>query len=179
MNYIKDYKTIPIIELTSDDIIVAIHPKPNQTNYGPNYKLIAKYPTQVELIDSWNNEHHLFDNNITVDVKLTKEEKRIRDFDKAKEIAQAMQNELYGAGDAVHEMYNGWLDISPYEMAKTAKEMDITIIGWFWLYSNIINRTYDLDIGIVAEYPDGDRIWCHANSGWYKDWKINYPELYS
>ena len=179
MNYIKDYKTIPITELTSNDIIIAIHPKPNQTSCGPNYRLIAKYSTQVELIDDWYNKHHLFDNNITVDIQLTEQEKHTRDFDKAKEIAQAMEHELYDAGDAIHEMYNGWIDCNPYDMAKVVKEMDITIIGWFWLYSNIINKTYDLDIGIVAEYSDGDRIWCHANSKWFKDWKTYYPELYS
>lgn len=177
--YIQDYKRIKSKDVKENDIIIHTHFKSNSTEMGPEYHLITKHPTQIEVIDSWKNEHHFFDNDMEVDVKLTIEEKHARDYIEAKQIVQGMLNKLYGPGDAVHEMWNGWIDPDPYDMAKRLKKQEAIVIGWFQLdYPKKIGKYTNLDIGIVIEYSDGERFWCHADSTWFKNWPEYYKELY-
>lgn len=91
------------------------------------------------------------------------------------ELIKAMEHEMYDQGDARHEMWNHWTwDPSPTNTAIRCKDEGLKIIGYFYLP----NPSYDLDIGVVAEYEDGDRIWCHAKKSWYDSWKKWFPDLY-
>ena len=96
-------------------------------------------------------------------------------YKKAKQIVQALEHELYDSGDAHHEYWNTWvLALDPYDMAESAEKFNLTIIGYFKLKE----PKHGLDIGIVAEEKDGNRIWCHAKKVWFEDWKEEFPELY-
>lgn len=171
----KDYKQVSIKNLNIGDTFSSYH-KGNMSSMGATYTVEEITETEVICRNSWTKELQSFSKEtIFVDIPMTEKELHIRDFDKAKEIAEAFEHQLYDPGDAPHEMWNGWLmGIDPYDIAAHLKEDKITIIGWFYL-------TYpkgDLDIGVVAEDFEGDRFWCHAKKSWYSNWKKWYPELY-
>ena len=70
------------------------------------------------------------------------------------------------AYEATHEMNNTWLyagDLT--EIASSLNEHNLRIIGYATLsvpkHSMLGNL---LDIGVVAEYNDGERIWCHCSN---------------
>lgn len=172
---LNDYKTIKISEARIGDEIIAIHPDEHTTKMGPHYTINKKRKNTVEAVNSWTNEIETFNSDIMVDIELTEFERNTKYFEEAKNVVEAMSHELYDEGDAFHEMWNGWIDCNPYDMAANAKEEQITIIGWFKLR----RPKGDLDIGIVAEYPDGDRFWDHASSEWFTNWRKWYPELYN
>ena len=172
----SDKKTIPAGDTKVGDVIIAIHPTETSIVSGPKYTVVKKHPDRIEVVDDWHNETKFFDNDMRVDLKLTEAEYHNKYLEDAKAVAYAMDHEMYDMGDAYHEMWNGWIDINPYDMASNAKDAQIMIVGWFKL--SVQKWDGDLDIGIVAEYEDGERFWCHASSKWFKDWKEDYPELY-
>lgn len=99
------------------------------------------------------------------EVKLTKEELQEKYKDVIQGIKEALNHDL-GQVDGYHEMWNSWLyahDLA--EMASTLNEHKLRIIGYATLtvpkHSMLGNL---LDIGVVAEYEDGERIWCHFSN---------------
>lgn len=172
----SDKKTILAKETNIGDIIIAIHPTETSIQIGPEYTVVKKHSNCIEVIEDWHNQTKFFDNNMQVDLKLTEAEYHNKYLEEAKAVAYAMDHEMYDMGDACHEMWNGWIDVNPYDMASNAKDNHIMIVGWFKL--SIQKWDGDLDIGIVAEDEDGERFWCHASSKWFEKWKEYYPELY-
>ena len=171
-----DRKTIPAKDTKIGDVIIATHPTETSTVMGPEYTVIKKHPDRIEVIDNWHNKTEFLDNDLRVDLNLTEDEYHDKYIEDAKAIVYAMNHELYDMGDAYHEMWNGWIETDPYDFAARAKEEKIMVVGWFKL--SIQKMDGDLDIGIVAEYEDGERFWCHASSRWFKRWEEDYPELY-
>ena len=98
------------------------------------------------------------------EVELTKEELQEKYKNDIEEIREALNHDL-GQVDGYHEMWNSWLcarDLA--EMASTLKEHKLRIIGYATLTvpkTTMFGTT--LDIGVVAEYEDGERIWCHTS----------------
>ena len=99
------------------------------------------------------------------EIKLTEEELQEKYKDAVQEIKEALSHDL-GQVDGYHEMWNSWLcAVSLTEMASQLNEHKLRIIGYATLTSP--KRTMFgtlLDIGVVAEYEDGERIWCHTSS---------------
>ena len=76
-------------------------------------------------------------------------------------------NHDLGQVDGYHEMWNSWLyayDLA--EMASTLNVYNLRIIGYATLTVPKHPMFSDelLDIGVVAEYEDGERIWCHFSN---------------
>ena len=97
-------------------------------------------------------------------IKLSDEELAQKYKDDVKEIKEALSHKL-GQVDGYHEMWNSWLFANNLaEMASNLKEHKLRIIGYATLTTPKLTM-FDttLDIGVVAEYEDGDRIWCHAS----------------
>ena len=98
-------------------------------------------------------------------VELTDEELKEKYKDAIQEIREALNHDL-GQVDGYHEMWNSWLfayDLA--EMASTLNEHNLRIIGYATLTASkqtMFGTT--LDIGVVAEYEDGERIWCHFSN---------------
>ncbi len=96
------------------------------------------------------------------EVELTDEELEEKYKDAIEEIKEALNHNL-GQVDGYHEMWNSWLyagDLA--EMASTLNEHKLRIIGYATLSvpkHSMLGQI--LDIGVVAEYDDGERIWCH------------------
>lgn len=99
------------------------------------------------------------------EVKLTEEELKEKYKDAIQEIKEALNHDL-GQVDGYHEMWNSWLcAVSLVEMASELNEHKLRLIGYATLTSprtTMFGTT--LDIGVVAEYEDGERIWCHTSS---------------
>lgn len=175
-----DYKEISIADLSIGDTFDT-YIKGNTSRMGPDYTVEKITDTEVICRNGWTKQLENFSKEkIKVKIPMTIEEIHKRDFAKAKEIAQAFKHEMYDAGDAEHEMWNGWLmGLSPYELADNIKEDDISIMGWFPLNIPKRYKSDRCDIGVVAEdNTSGSRFWCHAVSDWYRDWEKDYPELY-
>ena len=98
-------------------------------------------------------------------VKLTEEELQEKYKDAIQEIKEALSHDL-GQVDGYHEMWNSWLcagDLA--EMASYLNEHKMRIVGYATLTSPKTTMFGTrLDIGVVAEYEDGERIWCHTSS---------------
>lgn len=98
-------------------------------------------------------------------VALTNEELQEKYKDTIQEIKEALNHDL-GQVDGYHEMWNSWLcagDLA--EMASNLNEHKLRIIGYATLTvpkQTMFDTT--LDIGVVAEYENGERIWCHTSS---------------
>lgn len=105
-------------------------------------------------------------------IELTEEELFIKYKDNIKEIKEALAHDL-GQVDGYHEMWNSWLYYNVHNLANLAsnlKEHKLRIIGYATLLTPKLSMFSDtaLDIGIVAEYENGDRIWCHASDEYRK-----------
>lgn len=99
-------------------------------------------------------------------VKMTEEEFQAMYADEAVELMKALRNRLPEYEIGCHEMYNAWIRYDPYEMAAECKAKKMKVIGIcdeIIPKRNMFDPNYILDIGICAEYKDGDRIWCHAS----------------
>lgn len=99
-------------------------------------------------------------------VKMSDVELENKWRDKAKDCLSAMKNKLSVDEIGYHEMWNGWLFGSPYEIAAECEKTKIKIAGHC---EDIIPKTAmfsgdTLDIGVCAEYEDGERFWCHFRS---------------
>ena len=178
MAYLISYHTKNIRECSIGTQFTAYeNPKTHSFSSGATRTIKEFLPEGVKCSNSWTKQDEIFSYDINIHIDFTEEEIYKRDFDKAREIALAMKHEMYDEGDATHEMWNGWITTDPYKMAKTAKEQDIFVLGWFKL-KDYQRRMNGLDIGIVAEDFNGNRIWCHAKSSWFEKWEKWYPELY-
>lgn len=98
-------------------------------------------------------------------VELTEEELEEKYKDAIQEIKEALDHDL-GQMDGYHEMNNTWLYAGNLaEMASSLNEHNLRILGYATLsvpkhsmFGNV------LDIGVVAEYDSGERIWCHCSN---------------
>jgi hypothetical protein len=98
-------------------------------------------------------------------IEMTEEDFNDKYREKAKEVLNNIQNKLNYDEIGYHEMWNSWLYGTPYEIAKECINENITIRG----YSSDIGYKTDLsgeilDIGVCAEYEDGERFWCHFST---------------
>ena len=129
----------------------------------------------IAVKDNWNFDIRAFSKteNIQVDLLVKNDNTKLK---KVKEVIIALQHQLYDQGDATHELLNTWVcALDPYDMVETLEKHNLTIVGYFYLTEPKMR----LDIGVVAEDKDGERIWCHARKAWFDDWKEEYPELYN
>lgn len=103
-------------------------------------------------------------------VALTNEELQEKYKDSIQEIKEALNHDL-GQVDGCHEMWNTWLCASDLvEMASMLNEHKLRIIGYATLTTPKLTMFgTTLDIGVVAEYEDGERIWCHTSSNHIKN----------
>lgn len=98
-------------------------------------------------------------------VELTNEELEEKYKDAIREIKEALNHDL-GQVDGYHEMDNTWLYASNLaEMAASLNKHNLKIIGYAILSVPKCSMLGNLlDVGVVAEYNDGERIWCHCSN---------------
>lgn len=99
-------------------------------------------------------------------IEMTDEEFRGKYNRYAGEVLKAIQNTMNRDEIGYHEMWNGWLSSNPWELAQACKAKKIEVIGHC---KDIVPKTAmfsgdTLDVGVCAEYEDGERFWCHFKS---------------
>lgn len=132
------------------------------------------------MVQNYSPNPEFVPNSAMVEIKYTEKEINDKYEQQVIELIRAVNNKLYDQGDAIHEMWNGWIwEPSPGDMVVNLEANDLKVIGYFELNKQQRAGYMDLDIGIVAEYIDtGDRIWCHTKRGWYQSWKRDFPDLW-
>lgn len=99
-------------------------------------------------------------------VNMTEKEFNAKYKEKAKEVIANIQNKLYKDQIGYHEMWNSWLYGNPFEIASACIKHDISIVGHCTDIVHKVNMFSgeELDIGVCAEYSDGERFWCHFST---------------
>ena len=110
---------------------------------------------------------------------MSDEEFKNKYREKAKEVIKNIQNRLLYDEIGYHEMWNLWLYGTPYEMAAYCEKEKIKIIGHSTdITPKIAMFSRDtLDVGVCAEYEDGERFWCHYRSSDIEKLLERYSEL--
>jgi hypothetical protein len=135
---------------------------------NPAFVVLLVFGTQEEKVSS----------SCMFEVNLTKEELSEKFGEAAKAILKSITN-VVESDIGYHEMWNAWLSNDPVEMAITAAERNIKILGHT---TNIApKRSFFsenlLDCGVVAEDADGERFWCHWSCDALLEllWRYLYP----
>lgn len=119
-------------------------------------------------IEKWNQggEEERYNSSSMFLIELTEEEFEEKYKEKAIEVFKNIQNKLHKDEIGYHEMWNGWLYGSFYEIAKTCIDNNMIVVGHCSditpKHSLIDNHT--LDVGICAKTENGERFWCHFSS---------------
>ena len=123
---------------------------------NPAFVTVMKFGTEEEKIRS----------DCMFTVELSDAEFKAKYHAMAKEIVKNIQTKLQQYEIGYHEMWNAWVSFDPYEMAAYCKKDNMKIVGHC---TDILPKTAmfsgdTLDIGVCAEYEDGEKFWCHARS---------------
>ena len=89
-----------------------------------------------------------------------------------------LHTDLYGIGDACHEMWNGWIQTTWEEQLVTLVDENFIIVG---IADPAPPRScYSMrhPVAVIIEYKDGDRYWCHAEKDWIDDMREDSLEIY-
>lgn len=129
-----------------------------------SYSAIVKSinPSYVTIL-KWGKIEEQVDSRSLFCVEMTEQEMKDKYKKKAKEVLKNLKNKLHRDEIGYHEMWNSWLYGTPYEVAQYCVNDKIKVIG----YCTDIKPKYAmfsgdvLDVGVCAEYEDGERFWCH------------------
>lgn len=93
----------------------------------------------------------------------------------ARQVVEALKNRMAEYEIGVHEMWNGWLSIDPYELAQSCSKHHMTVIGYCTEITPKNSMFFDdiFDCAIVAmSEEDGEKFWCH----WKEEWRQHLIE---
>ncbi len=115
----------------------------------------------------WGKDEKKISSEAMFNVEMTDSEIEEKYWNQAKEVLKSIQNKLGHDEIGYHEMWNSWLYAGTiFEVAGYCQKEKIKIRGHC---TDIIPKTAMfsgevLDIGVCAEYEDGERFWCHYRS---------------
>ena len=132
----------------------------------------------VEMWRKGGDEERL-DTSLMFSIEMSEKEFEEKYREKAKEVIAGIQNKLHGDELGYHEMWNAWLYGTPYEIASYCIKNNMKVVGHS---TDITPKTAmfsgdTLDVGVCAEYEDGERFWCHYRSEDIKKMIERYKEL--
>lgn len=101
--------------------------------------------------------------SVIFEVEMTAAEIRKAWLPAAKLVREALSNSLNYDEIGYHEMANGFLSHDLMWMAKYCADQEFSIVGVCYdiPVPHMLSPNDILDIGICAEYVDGDRFWVH------------------
>lgn len=127
---------------------------------------VIKEVTPFQIRIAWKDvdEGEWIDASAMFEIELTDKEIYEKYRKDAKEIYNALQNKLLYDEIGYHEMWNSWLAYDLYKLAQLCRQEKIKIVGYS---EDIIPKNSWagelLDIGVCAEYENGERFWCHCS----------------
>lgn len=115
----------------------------------------------------WGRDEKKISSEAMFEVKMTEDEIAEKYREQAKEVLKGIQNILHRDQIGYHEMWNRWLYAGTvYDIAAYCLKEKMNIVGHCKeihpktaMFSGEV-----LDIGVCAEYEDGERFWCHYRS---------------
>lgn len=142
------------------------------TENGGAFRMFSAYVKAINpayvTVEIWGKggEEEKIDASFMFRVEMTEEEFQRKYRSGAREVLLGIQNKLNRDELGYHEMWNAWLYGSPYEIASYCAKNKMKVVG----YSSDITPKHSmfsgdiLDVGVCAEYEDGERFWCHYRS---------------
>lgn len=134
-------------------------------------------------VEMWRKggEEEKISTSLMFQVAMSEKEFEDKYRSKAEEVIAGIQNKLHGDELGYHEMWNAWLYGTPYEIASYCEKNNMRVVGHSTdITPKIAMFSGDtLDVGVCAEYDDGERIWCHFRSEDIKKMLERYSELIS
>ena len=134
----------------------------------------------VTVLKWGKDEEKISSEETLFEVDMTEDEFQSKYAKGAAEVIQALHNRLAAYEIGYHEMWNSWIRYDPYELAAACQDRKIKVVG---VCSDITPKhalfapDFVLDIGICAEYSDGERFWCHASREHLDDMFNDYGHL--
>lgn len=132
-------------------------------------------------VEKWRigGDEEKINSTLMFKVELTEDEFNSKYREPAKEVLKGINNRLHKDEIGYHEMWNAWLYGTPYEIAKECVKNGIRVVGYSAeIHPKIAMFSGDtLDVGVCAEYEDGERFWCHFRSKDIKEMINDYKEL--
>lgn len=132
----------------------------------------------VEMWRKGGNEEKI-NTSLMFRVEMTEDEFKEKYRSKAIDVLKGIQNRLHGDELGYHEMCNSWLYGNPFEMASFCVKNNMKVVG----HSADITPKLAMfsgetfDVGVCAEYEDGERFWCHYRSEDIKKMVERYKDL--
>ena len=89
-----------------------------------------------------------------------------------------LHNNMYDVGDAVHQMWNGWIQADWIEQLVSLEDENFFIVG-------VAPPPYGAPafrepVAFVCEYiDDGERFWCHSEKDWIDDMREDTLSIYN
>lgn len=150
--------------------------------YSSSYTGFVKSINSAFVVVSmwlWDGCEENIDASYMFRVEMTDEEFKQKYREQAIKVLKGINHKLNKDEIGCHEMWNAWLYGTPYEMAKYCVEENIKVIGYS---SDIVPKSAMfsgdmLDIGVCAEYEDGERFWCHYRYSDIETMLESYKEL--
>ena len=132
-------------------------------NHGAQATVLAVNAATVTLNVFGTREEQVSSEETMFEVELTDEEFHQKYQSGAEAVIKGIQNKLSRGSIGHHVLWNAWLTYDPYEMAAACKREGMKVIG----HCTDITPKHTVlglveDIGICAEYEDGEKIWCHG-----------------
>lgn len=124
----------------------------------------AKNAAFVTLLVFGIQEEKVASEGTLFGIEMSDEEFRRTYRKEAEQLIADIQVKIPEYAIGAHEAWNAWLSHDPYEMAAECKEHKIRVLGHctdILPKRNLLDPNLILDVGICAEYSDGEKIWCH------------------
>ncbi len=124
---------------------------------------INKFGIESETVS--NPENYLFSIDLTREELLEKYKEEVND------LIAALNNKIPQL-DGEHAMDNSWLYCGKTltDIVSELRRKELRVIGYSTLQAPKVSWTgLVLDIGIIAEYDDGERIWIHSSDTYRKE----------
>lgn len=139
------------------------------TKDGGSRSLFTAYVKSINpafvLVEKWRigGKEEQINSSVMFCVEMTEDEFESKYCEKAKEVLHGIQIKIHSDEIGYHEMWNAWLYGTPYEIAQYCVKENMRVVGYS---SDIMPKTAmfsgdTLDVGVCAEYEDGERFWCH------------------
>lgn len=179
-----EYKTMAWRHMKQGDIIDYFKDG-NTTTWGKYYVAeanvarITLWPAMPDGTYNHTAPRYCDPETFKLMVEMTDAELRDKYHSKAKEIVKRLQRTIPLGDIGYHEMWNGWIGCDAYEFAQAVDDKEFEIIGVCYEIEpkiGVIDPSWLYDVGIVCEYKNGERFWCHYKSDYlsniFDEWKV-------
>ena len=150
----------------------------NRTCFGKYYVAdanvarITLWPVLADGTFNHTSAEYIPSDEFKLIIPMTRKELEDKYHSKAKEVVERLQRTIPLGDIGYHEMWNGWIGCDAFEFAQACVDENFEIVGVCYEIEpkpGVVDLTWMYDIGVVCEYKDGERFWCHYKSDYLQD----------